>query len=55
MIKVFIDQPGIQLISILLQKAERKELLRKAVEEHVNGFRRAMSGEGNYCLDYLPT
>lgn len=27
-------------------KAERKELLRKAVEEHVNGFRRAMSGEG---------
>lgn len=28
------------------QKSERRELLLKAVEAHVDGFRKAMAGEG---------
>lgn len=32
----------------LWQKSERKELFIKAAEGHVNNFKRAMSGEGNF-------
>lgn len=33
-------------IFFLAQKSEKKELMLKAVETHVTGFKKAMSGEG---------
>lgn len=40
-------------IYFLAQKSEKKELLLKAVETHVTGFKKAMSGEGKNSLFHV--